>query len=126
MHSRESSSIEVTDALVDIDTHGMIRLREIARMEQALADGFHVVHANGIIEDRQEVIDADTRGPQSFAIVEGRMDAAGMDHAIAIAEFVAVDAVDIEAAFAVPLQDGDAVGMAFEHQIEGVPAEEVA
>src|SRR5205085_5757896 len=87
---------------------------------------FHVVVADGVAEDGQQVIDADARWAQAFAIVEGRMDLPGVDDAVAIAEVIAADAGEREAPFAVPLQDGDAVGMPFEKQIDGMAAELVA
>ena len=51
------------------------------------------------------------------------MQLAGVDQAPAVAEVVGVDAGDVEAALAVPLQDGDAVDVPFQQQIDGVAAE---
>ena len=62
-------------------------------------------------------------GRSRSRVVERRMQLAGVDHAPAVAEVVGVDAVDVEAALAVPLQDGDAVDVAFQQQVDGLAAE---
>ena len=51
------------------------------------------------------------------------MHLAGVNDAPAIAEIVAVDAADVEASLAVVLQDGDAVDLPFEQQVDRVAAE---
>lgn len=65
--------------------------------KQRLADGLDVVVADRIREDVQQVLATDPRRLHAFRIVEARVHLAGVDHAPAIAEAVAVEAVHCEA-----------------------------
>ena len=56
-------------------------------------------------------------------IVEGRVHAARVDVAPAIAKRVTVDAVDVEARLVVPLQDGHGVVLSLEEHVDRLASE---
>jgi hypothetical protein len=114
---------EITDALVDVGVDRVIGLREVASREKRLAGVLHVVFANGIGEDRREVIDPHARGFQQFGVIKIRMHLARVNQAPAVAESVRIVAFHMEAPRLVVLQNGDRVVPAFVKKFDGLRAE---
>jgi Ala-tRNA(Pro) deacylase len=97
------------------------------RMARLLGLTAGAVSPFGLINDVERhvivVLDADLRGPHQLLVVEARVQVAGVDHAPAVAEGVAVVAVDVEALLAVPLQDRERVVLAVQQHVDGLAAE---
>ena len=64
------SGVEVADALVHVGVDRVVRQREVAGGEQRLPHVLHVVVADGVGEDRQQVVDAEARRPHQARVVE--------------------------------------------------------
>ena len=56
-------AVEITNPLVDVRVDGMERPGQVAGIEQGLPDGLHVIMADGVGEDRQQVVNAGARRP---------------------------------------------------------------
>ncbi len=60
-HEKGVPSVEVADALVDVDIDRMVGLGQVAATKHRLPDVFQVIQADRVVENRQHVIDADAR-----------------------------------------------------------------
>ena len=49
--------VQVPDSLVDVGVNGMIRLGKITRRKEGPPNMFHVVVADGVRENREQIID---------------------------------------------------------------------
>ena len=65
-----ASLFEIVDAFVDVGVDGVIRLCEIAGIEECLPHVLCVFATNGISENRQQIIDAELRRFHQFGVVE--------------------------------------------------------
>jgi hypothetical protein len=87
------------DPFLHIRVDGVIRLSEVAWVEQGLAHMFGVIAADSISENRQEVLISQSRRFHQFGIVQCRMHTARMDQTPAIAEPVRIVAFNEKALF---------------------------
>lgn len=110
----------VTDAFGDVGIDGVIRLAQVAGGEAGLPRVFHIIPANGIGEDRQQIFHPQARGLVEDGIIEVRVHEPRMDVAPAIAKTIGVIALDVEAFADVELQDRNAVVPAFQQQVHRV------
>ena len=89
--------LQTPNPLVDINIYRQIGMREIAGVEER-ADRLDVVGSERVGEDRFEVADPFDRGHEAFGVVERGGEGSVVNLAPAIAEHVAVDAVEDESA----------------------------
>ena len=111
---------EIPDALVDVGVDRMIRLRQVARVEQRLAHVLRVVAADGIRKNRHQVVDADLGRLHQQRIVERPMHLARMNQAPAVAKPVRVVALHVKALVGVVLENGHGVVASFHQEIDGL------
>ena len=89
-----------------IEWYGCVRLPGV---EERLPHVLHVVVADGVGEDGQQVVDADARRLHQLRVVEDGCIVPGVDQAPAVAEAVGVVAVDVEALRGVVLEEETAL-----------------
>jgi hypothetical protein len=115
---------KIPDALVHVGVDRMIRLRQVARVEQRLAHVLRVVVADGIGEDRQQVIDAHPRRLHQQRIVERGMHLTRVNQAPAIAKTIRVVAFHVKALVGAVLENRHGVVAPFDEEVDCFRAEQ--
>src|SRR5436190_20109236 len=101
--------MQKADPLIYVRVDGMVRLGEVASVKDGLTHVFGIVVANGVGEDRQQVIDTESRRFHQVSVVECRMHIAGVNQAPAIAEAIRVVAFHMKALLRLVLQNRDCI-----------------
>ena len=110
-------SIDISDPLVDVRVDGVIRLHQIAGIEQRLTNIFRIVVPDGIGEDRKQIVDSQLGWLHQFWIVEQWMHFPRVNQTPAVAESISVVAFHVKALAGLVLQHGNRVVASFHQQI---------
>jgi len=111
---------EVADAFVDIDVEGVVRHGQMTGIEQFCAEDLNIVRCQGVVEDRQQVVDADGAGTEGTGVIEAGVHEPSMDIAPAIAEIVRLGFAEVEAPLTRVLEDGNSIGHAPQEHIDSM------
>src|SRR5688572_20564450 len=109
---------------MDVGVDGVIRLDKVAGIEQRLPHVLGVVAADGIGENRQQIIDTHPGWLHQLRIIQFRIHITRMNQAPAVSKSIGVVTLHMKSSLGIVLENGNRVVAAFSQEIDGLCSEQ--